>query len=793
MGVRMPPQYAEYVLPVGHAQLAPNIGSKASKLQFLMRKGFPVPVTHVCTWDAFLRYAADDVTLVEQLRSELAATLKPDRCYAVRSSANIEDSLDHSFAGQFKSALNVSGVEGVFHAIWSIWALTRAPNVQSYLRKIGRNPDELKMAVVIQEMVTPVASGVAFSKNPITGMDEVIVEAVQGSGVALMQDGATPQRWVNKWGEWLSTPECEQLDRSVVSDIVAQTKAIAQAYGAAVDLEWVYDGRQVYWVQLREITTIKNLNLYSHRIPREMLPGLIKPLVWSINIPLVGGVWKKLLTELIGPNDLDPHRLIKQFYYRAYFNMGTLGEVFESLGFPREALEIMMGVGTTGSERPSFKPSGRTFRHTPRMFRFAADKLTFGRRIKAFVPAMRERYRAFRFEQASRLSERELLAEIDQLYALTQQTAYFNIVGPLLMFMHNAMFKSQLRKLKVDFASFDLTYGMDELHDYDPNYHLGHLARCYLELDAAVRDRIASASYEQFRQLPGIDEFKQEVERFIRLFGHLSDSGNDFSSVPWRENPDVVLRMLVNTANTPTPAHAPRKATFEELRLPAPRCWMLELVYRNARQFRLYRETIGSLYTLGYGLFRPYFMALGEHFVRRGILAARDDILFLDFAEVRMAVEDQSLGGDYAHKVAQRQREMDEYRHVAIPETIYGDQPPPLTAHIGNRLTGIATSRGHYTGPARIVQGIGDFNKVQPGDVLVIPFSDVGWTPLFTKAGAVIAESGGILSHSSIVAREYNIPAVVSVTGACQLADNTRVSVDGYKGEVLVHTDKEVA
>jgi phosphohistidine swiveling domain-containing protein len=229
------------------------------------------------------------------------------------------------------------------------------------------------------------------------------------------------------------------------------------------------------------------------------------------------------------------------------------------------------------------------------------------------------------------------------------------------------------------------------------------------------------------------------------------------------------------------------------LRLPAPRRWMLELVYRNARQFRLYRETIGSLYTLGYGLFRPYFMALGEHFVRRGILAARDDILFLDFAEVRMAVEDQSLGGDYAHKVAQRQREMDEYRHVAIPETIYGDQPPPLTAHIGNRLTGIATSRGHYTGPARIVQGIGDFSKVQPGDVLVIPFSDVGWTPLFTKAGAVIAESGGILSHSSIVAREYNIPAVVSVNGACQLADNTRVSVDGYKGEVLVHTDKEVA
>jgi pyruvate,water dikinase len=156
-------------------------------------------------------------------------------------------------------------------------------------------------------------------------------------------------------------------------------------------------------------------------------------------------------------------------------------------------------------------------------------------------------------------------------------------------------------------------------------------------------------------------------------------------------------------------------------------------------------------------------------------------------------VQDPSVGGDYAQRVAQRQREMDEYRHAAIPETIYGDQPPPLTLHTGNRLSGVATSRGYYTGPARVVQGMGDFGKVQPGDVLVIPFSDVGWTPLFTKAGAVIAESGGILSHSSIVAREYNIPAVVSVNAACQLADNTRVSVDGYKGEVLVHGGEQVA
>jgi pyruvate,water dikinase len=77
-------------------------------------------------------------------------------------------------------------------------------------------------------------------------------------------------------------------------------------------------------------------------------------------------------------------------------------------------------------------------------------------------------------------------------------------------------------------------------------------------------------------------------------------------------------------------------------------------------------------------------------------------------------------------------------------------------------------------------------NRVQEGDVLVIPYSDVSWTPLFAKAGAVVAEAGGILSHSSIIAREYGIPAVVAVPGACQLADGTQLTVDGNNGQVIL-------
>jgi len=133
---------------------------------------------------------------------------------------------------------------------------------------------------------------------------------------------------------------------------------------------------------------------------------------------------------------------------------------------------------------------------------------------------------------------------------------------------------------------------------------------------------------------------------------------------------------------------------------------------------------------------------------------------------------------------------MEKFRHANPPGQIYGDEAPELEDQPQGKLSGVATSMGRYTGPARVARGIQDFNKVLQGDVLVIPYSDVGWSPLFARVGAVIAESGGLLSHSSIIAREYGIPAVVSVNGAMNLCDCTRVTVDGCSGEIIIHTDE---
>jgi len=770
------------------ARLPRTIGSKAEKLRFLIDRGFRTPTTLVCTWDAHARGPESASRLMEAVKSELLSKIDVSRRYAVRSSANVEDRIEHSFAGQFKTVLDVQGADGIAEAVGEVWASAHSPGVAAYLNRMGRDPQDLKMAVLIQEMVPPVISGVSFSRNPVTGVEEIVVEAVEGSGETLVQEGITPARWIHRWGTWIQQPEDGPIPTELIEKVVSQTRSIAAAYGSPVDLEWVYDGQEVFWVQLREITALGTVDVYSNRAAREVLPGIIKPLVWSVNVPLVNGAWVKLLTEIIGPNDVDPLSLSRSFYYRTYFNVGAFGAIFEKLGLPRDTLERMGGTagGEAGNGRKrAFRPTWHTLSHVPRLLRFIADKRRFARRIEAFLPAMEVTIHNFPTDEAAGLSEQALLDRIDELYRLNQDIAYFNIVTPILMRLHTARLRRRLQRAGVDFESFDVTGGMEELHRFDPNVHLRRLNDLYRELDEDTQARIRESTYETFLELPGIAPLQQGVAQFLDQFGHLSDSGNDFSYVPWRENPDVVLGMI---ANYPRSEGTP-KLHFEDLDLSPLRRFRLARLNRTARKFRLYREAVGSLYTYGYGIFRIYFLALGDRFVRRGLLASNADILYLDLDEIKAVVREGAPGTGYADKVAARKREIEMVRDVVLPEVIYGDEPPPVKQGTGHSqvLTGTATSRGYYQGPARVVRGIEDFENVNEGDVLVIPYSDVGWTPLFSKAGAVIAESGGILSHSSIVAREYGIPAVVSVSQACQqLQDGTLVTVDGYAGTISI-------
>ena len=417
----------------------------------------------------------------------------------------------------------------------------------------------------------------------MTGMDEIIVEATLGNGEDLVQSGITPERWVNKWGEWTLNPEVSHIETDLIQNVVTKTKKIAKTFGSDIDLEWVYDGNSINWVQLREITSLNDSTLYSNHIAREVFPGMIKPLIWSVNVPLVCSGWIKLFDQLIGECDINPHSLAKSFYYRAYFNMGTIGKIFEALGMPGDTLELLLDVESGGTEKPSFKPTGKTLCLLPKISLFAIDKARFAKKIDSFLPDMKRRYSSFSLENIPNLKPAEIITEIDELYKLNEETAYYMIVTYSLMGLYNGLLKYQLKKYGIPLENIDITFGMDELNDFNPVVKLNSLNKNFNQLDEPIKEIIASSSYREFIAISGIDSFQKSVNTFIEHFGHLSDSGNDFSCTPWRENKDSIISMIVNyTQRKETTSH---KTHFSNLNISALKKLILKPLYKKARRF----------------------------------------------------------------------------------------------------------------------------------------------------------------------------------------------------------------
>ncbi len=788
---------SRYLKKLNNKKLAFNSGAKSINLLKLKSMGFNVPVTYVLPYKIHKQYLADADITVSILKKEVNKL--PLIKYAVRSSANTEDGSEKSFAGQFSSFLDVFGTDSIIDSVISVWQSVSMPQTNQYSVDNISKPGDIEMAVIIQQMIDPIFSGVAFSRNPLTGIREIIVEAVKGNGISLMQEGLTPFRWVSHSGHFTKYPETTEIPESVIARIVKETKDIAAKAKWDVDLEWVWNGKDIFWVQMRKITSLKGVKLYSNRISKEMLAGLIKPLIWSVNIPLVNSVWINILKELTGPNDIKPYDLAKPFYYRAYFNMGLLEEVFESAGIPAESLEVMWGFAPRENKKMSFKPTFKMIPLIPRMIRFAGKKWQLPKLMDKKLPELEKYFRNIKTKEIYSKSPEDIITELDDLFSHVRDIAYFNITAPLSLMIYSFIFRKQLEKSGNGLESIDMRGDEQKIKRFNPGGYLEKLSKIYKDVPDNLKATLESeilhdeytTSYEN-SELEIIKKFKDDFLNFMNDFGHLSDNGNDFSCTTWKEDPEKLLNIIKNFDLDKEPGNKIYSLSIESV-LPKRmfKRKFMKLMYKRSRQFSEYRDYVSYLYTFGYGIFRLYFLQLGHIFAERQWISYAEDIFYLEYEEIKNYLDEKSDFSKIKETVLARKIEMENSKDYILPEFIYGDQNPLPEMPYLDKLVGVPTSGGYCTGVVKVIKGMADFEKVNKGDIIVIPHSDISWTLLFKKAAGVIAESGGMLSHSSIVAREYGIPAVVSVFGAMQLKDGILASIDGYKGEISILTGDE--
>ena len=753
-------------------------GNKANSLIFLHHYGFNIPLTYLVTTPAYERYRAGDETVHENLKKELERL--PAKTWAVRSSTSAEDSQEYSFAGQFQTVINVSGTEAVIEAVRKVWDSAMILSDNDYIRKTGVSA--IRCGVIIQEMIPAKLAGVSFSRNPVTNRNETVIEAVEGAGEELVQKGITPMRWRILKRTVLEGNEQHPMIE-VIRRIASDTEKLRRYYGRHIDIEWVHDGRQLYYLQLRQITARKEVAVYSCKMAREMLPGQVKPLVWSVNIPMVNSTWIGLLEEITGPLDTKPEDLAKPFYYQAYFNIAVLGSILQKIGVPSDSLEKFMTGHESGMH--SFRPGIRALRHTFRIIRFLKSKMAFEKTFLNEYESLKSACREMAKAIPAEFSTVTYPALYSRLFETGRRLAYLNIVTPMLMTMYHKGLKKKLAKAGLDYDTLDFRMDFPQLRDYEPLPLLRGIKEMIGALPPEIREECVSMA--ALRSIPEAGEICAKIDLFKELFGHLSESGNDFSHVKWEEEEETVFRLIMSADGNErkNELYTPDSLKERGIQVPA----SLRKAYHRAGRFKVYREQISSLYIYGYGLFRRLFLLAGREMVSKGILDKPDDIFYLTRNEVDEIMTDPVIAGatGYRERVVMRRNEMEETKDIVLPVVIYGEEAPPPEKGKSRNHSGTGTSPGSFTGKTKVVKSVSDFDNVAKGDIILIPFSDVSWTTVLAKAGAIVSETGGMLSHCSIIAREMGIPAMVSVPNACAIGSGLTATVNGSNGVLTVH------
>ncbi len=450
---------------------------------------------------------------------------------------------------------------------------------------------------------------------------------------------------------------------------------------------------------------------------------------------------------------------------------------------PPDSLEqFMTGSASSGH---SFKPGLRTLRHTFRIIRFLKSKMAFEKTFLREYDPLKTHCRnyALKIEEEFSIDNYESL--YSGLFETGRRLAYLNIITPMLTTMYHKGLRKKLKKAGLDYDLLDFRKDFPLLMDYEPLPLLQEMKEGIEALPPEAREKCVSMA--ALRSIPEAEDICRKADHFMELFGHLSESGTDLSYTKWEEDPEAVFRMILATDGETRSRDLYSLDSARERGARVPRS--LRKAYLRAGRFKVYREQISSLYIYGYGLFRRLFLLAGKEMVKRDILDKTDDIFYLTRDEIRAALHSPDIGGDkdYRDLAGSRKREMEETKDIVLPVVIYGEEAPlPETGKSRNQ-SGTGTSQGSYTGITKVVKSVQDFEGVKKGDVVLIPFSDVSWTPVLAKAGAIVSETGGMLSHCSIIAREMGIPAMVSVPNACAIGSGLTVTVNGSNGILTVH------
>jgi phosphohistidine swiveling domain-containing protein len=796
-----------------------RVGGKAAGLVRLLDAGLTVP-------EAWVIPAGRRPTKREL--SQWWSEVGKGDAWAVRSSAVAEDLDDASFAGVYETVLGNETAAKLWEAVGHCYAAYDSARAQTYRAKAGADA-EGGIALVLQRMVAPRAAGVMLTANPQRPFAaEIVIDATDGLGDAVVSGAVDPDHFVldRASGEL----RAERGERCLSDSDLAALHAVAAKLGPGRDLEFAFDGDTLHMLQDRPVTGLPPAdpsNVWTRRMADEYLSEYALPLPSDLMGPWMGIAQYIELMLLQGRTDLVGIVPLRNHQGYSYLSGEYIAKVASA--FPRS-----MRLGSFGDW---FTPLWNA--------RIEAERWVPQHLVGMFLAPFRDKGRGTinanvaALEEHCRKIDRDVVPKLDQDYSALDLGEWrrqmdeiedfgldhFRVIrwgmGPYATMFHKIL-EGLLRNEASD-ADGELYHalisGLPGTHTAALNrevWSLGMTAREDGELVALLRD---GASLDAARGATADSAFWPAFDAFMAKHGHRSASRN-IAKPRWREEPGLVLGLVRAQLQSDAPPEDPRvtekraadrraaalRTANERLGTgPLGRLRRAILGYASdkAETFTVYREN--QRYHLDYLLthLRELVLAQGRHLVERGLLDETQDVFFLTGVEFYDAVAGRSTdrAADPA-ELEQRKQHFLTWRD-RLPasflfdevetegEIVEGDAAQDARE---DGLTGVGASRGLARGPVRVVPDLARLSDVEPGDILVVNNIDPGWTPIFPLLAGLVTETGGILSHGAILAREYGIPTVTGVTDATtRLETGAFVEVDGNRGVVAVAEREEAA
>ncbi len=623
------------------------------------------------------------------------------------------------------------------------------------------------------------------------------------------------------------------LDNKQIKKLAKLAKKAETEFGCPQDIEWAIHNGKIFFLQSRPITVLplkkswEDRQIWCCNPAKEVIPDVVTPMTSSVIDALLGSFIDPIFRVLC--MDRGEHPIYGLVAGRIYFNANIWGAVVRDLPGTGGLDFMKLAGGHKGLQKVIEKLRNADDEDLPDMkfkrYRFflKIPLIILGamvntpnkcQRILARTEAENERLS--RLKPGSLTNEELAVLCEEIMMKLTRRLELiinlFSVLGalPVLEIVCDRWLPCVLPaedKSEGSVKARRLLAGLGNMVDAAAGLDIWRLAAT-AHSKPEIRNLILSNKAwrtieEELRRDDSGEEFLAAWNRFMLLHGHHCRGELELYNKRWAETPDYVLKFVRthisqmgkmdavrNFAATAEQRRQLEQECRKQLRNPIKRMIFNHLLAR-AQYGSAFRENIKSEVIKLLTTMRKLLIELGKRLADKGVLENADDIFFLRQEEISPVVNGKA-NFDIRQVVAARRAEYDKNSSVTPPDAVFGrfdpeNYVPDAEDEQTGVLNGLGVSPGRATGKARVILRVDSDQQLLAGEILVAPFTDPGWTPYFVPAAAIVMDEGGVISHGSIVAREYGIPAVVNVgNGTRIIKTGQTIQVDGDLGVVRI-------